>query len=483
MLTTNTMRYGTDSFAFRKQALIFSRKALSGVGMTDIEGFEIQGTEPAGSSRRVIFKVNNMYYNLYVDDVGLAEPQLLVNQSPTIESVLSEGNTISDLNRVTSIPTWVEKEVYPVIALDAPPEATSSELPTIKLGLKVRSNNDQYSNDDISAIYDIKDDNGEPSELIEIKADVTATSTAGAVVYFAVQEEEGGEFSDWINIDDASGHKGIAIKYRVVYTVSEIGAGQSVKVNSISCQYCGTSSSVVTDASTELITKTMAYDINLSYAQCILRHKKILDASIEVYAKFISSTKTQELVNLGTGNGFEQVLSLPDNNIEAGSLVVFVNGAATTNFDFNTLSNEITITAPIGNTITATYSYGMESEQWHKLDLLTTQSTDGFIYTSKFQAHCDVEEASQTAIMVKIGRPTGTVENIVLGTGTGNKQLFVLKHYAKSESLVVNANSFSYDENNKILSVVAPKGTTITASYDWIAESPEIYSMYCGWAE
>ena len=40
MLTTNTMRYGTDNFQFRKQALIYG-VALNGADITAAEGFNI----------------------------------------------------------------------------------------------------------------------------------------------------------------------------------------------------------------------------------------------------------------------------------------------------------------------------------------------------------------------------------------------------------------------------------------------------------
>ena len=62
MLTTNTIRYGTDNFVFRKQTLLTTSKPWDTTGKTDIEGFELAGIQPADSNRRVIFSVDGKYY-------------------------------------------------------------------------------------------------------------------------------------------------------------------------------------------------------------------------------------------------------------------------------------------------------------------------------------------------------------------------------------------------------------------------------------
>ena len=93
----------------------------------------------------------------------------------------------------------------------------------------------------------------------------------------------------------------------------------------------------------------------------------------------------------------------------------------------------------------------------------------------------ELDGQSVTNIRLKLYRNSGSVENEFLGVATGGTQLFVLKHAAKSETLSVNA-SFSYDESSQILTCVAPEGTELTASYDWLGEGHTIYSWAAAWS-
>ena len=62
MLISNTMRFGTDEFAFAKQALLVSKTALDTAGQTSIEGINATGIQPTGTSRRFLFTVDDKTY-------------------------------------------------------------------------------------------------------------------------------------------------------------------------------------------------------------------------------------------------------------------------------------------------------------------------------------------------------------------------------------------------------------------------------------
>ena len=73
------------------------------------------------------------------------------------------------------------------------------------------------------------------------------------------------------------------------------------------------------------------------------------------------------------------------------------------------------------------------------------------------------------------------VTDELLGTATGVTQQFVLKHAALADTLEVNAQ-FSYNEESQVLTCVAPVGTELLASYDWLGESHTVYSWSAAWA-
>ena len=57
-----------------------------------------------------------------------------------------------------------------------------------------------------------------------------------------------------------------------------------------------------------------------------------------------------------------------------------------------------------------------------------------------------------------------------------------LPHIARKETIVCNGK-WSYDYDNQRLTIIAPENEPIVISYDWIAESPKVYSIAAGWAD
>lgn len=59
--------------------------------------------------------------------------------------------------------------------------------------------------------------------------------------------------------------------------------------------------------------------------------------------------------------------------------------------------------------------------------------------------------------------------------------MFVLDHPAVASSIQLPDADFSYDADSQILTVVAPKNTVLTLSYDWYGEQTVIRSFAAGW--
>ena len=231
MLTTNTI-----------QSLLTTSKPWDTTGKTAIEGFELAGIQPADSNRRVIFMADSVYYKLTTDTAGLATPTALtvlggadgktaVNATAsniTDDYVLTNGNTVTELSAVKSIPTWIGKRVYPIIALDCAQDATV--YPTLKIALKTRCNQDQYQKSEESAEYVLAADDA-PVTISEI---VPYTTVKGAAkIEIQVFLKQNGFWSSSMSLEEAKGKQATAIKYKATYTVSKLESEDSAQIDLI----------------------------------------------------------------------------------------------------------------------------------------------------------------------------------------------------------------------------------------------------------
>lgn len=474
-MITNTMRYGTDVFSFRRQGLIVSKTALNAVGTTDVEGFNIAGVQPADCDRRLLFEVDDVWYKLTGDTTATLTQ--VATQSPTLDSVLAEGNTVAELTTITAIPGFVGKQIYPAIALDAPPDA--AVMPTIQLVLKIRNNQDQFQRDELSAEYPLAD---QDVDIVSITADTTCTGLA--TVALMVSLKQSGTWSGWMTPLAAKGQKGSAIKYKATYTVSTLDGTDTAKLNRVSCIYCN-GNAYVSGNTAELLTVTQDYENPLSYARCHVVHKKLMDAEIKAYVSFRQKPKSREMINIGTGNNERQLIQLTDTGINHNTLQIYYDGKPAYNYDYNTELSQVLCVATTGAAITASYSYGWEAETWLPMTHDGTQKCiDSGNYESSFcyELPSNVVDKSISVVKIELYRPEGQVTDAPLGTATGQKQLFVLPHFAKKETISCTG-AFSYDDASRILTVVAAKDTAIKISYSWSAETHELNGLVSAWNE
>lgn len=408
---------------------------------------------------------------------GAATLSAVATQTPTISSVLAEGNTVDELLTVTSIAAFVGKLVYPTIALMSSYDATV--FPTLKLSLKVHCNQDQYQKDELSAEYSLADTD---ITIVSVTADTTTTGLGAVSVQVSLKQS--GTWSGWMNMIDAKGKKGSAIKYKATYTVSKLDGTDTAKVNSVSTVYCSGSSNVSGDTA-EILTITQDYDDGLGFAQCLVKHKALMDSQIKAFVAFRTNPQKREMLNIGTGNGETQTITLTDTGINHNTLSVHFDGKPAGDYGYNTETSQITFTAAAGVAVTASYEYGWEQETWLEMTAQIERIyNDSGYYSTKFTYELPNGTPNKTVsdIKIQLYRPSGTVTDAVLGTATGQRQLFVLPHYAKKETITCTG-SWSYDDTSRILTVVANKDAQIKATYDWIAETHEIYGLTAGWAE
>lgn len=483
-----------------RSAIYIDNAPLNCSGST-VDGFTLDGVQPTGTDRRIIFAVDKedgskKYVKLTVASGVATETELTVSKTTasgttenvavtasdiTAEYVLSVGNTVTELGTVTSIPAWVGKNVYPVIALIAPEENAS--VPTLKIGIKTTTGTDQYEKTEESPAYTLAD---EDVDVISIDANV---ETAGsAVCSVSVRFYTNGAWSNYMKLTDAQNIRASKTQFKARYQVTAIGGADSAKVKDAIIVYAA-SSAKVSGQTAEIITQTKHYALEsggqgLQFAQALIVHDKLRDAKIAAYAAFRAEPKTREMVQVATGDGKEQTVKLADTSINHNSIKMQVNGVPYWGFGYNTETNELTFTAEKGAAVTASYEYSYEDENWQPMEAVSQQVYENGTYASRYNYALPTTQAGKTIVDVKyeLLRPTGDEKDVLLGTGTGDTQLFVLPHAARKDTINCTG-TWTYNDDTRQLLVQANKGTEVRISYHWVAESQKVHAVAAGWAE
>ena len=227
----------------------------------------------------------------------------------------------------------------------------------------------------------------------------------------------------------------------------------------------------------------------MSYARVYLTHKKLNDAKISMYVNFADAPDTRDMLEIGIGTGNKQEITLEDNNIDFSEFNLYDGTTPIMNFDYDTETNTISFVATKNNQIYASYKYNCAAEDWQPMELVDSSRYLGnpqrinsyYVYllanngkpVSSFRVICE--------------RPSNTATNEVLGVATGLHQTFFLDHNNASDikifqnDVAVSRKNWSYDADTNTISVLGIKGRNLTATYDWIAEVPEIYGYVAAW--
>lgn len=473
MLATNTMRYGFDGFSFNKSGLITAKQPWDCTAVSEVNGFTITKAIPANCDIRIAFAIDSKIQKLSATGT-LTD---LLTQSYTTDSILSEGNTVAELEALTSIPVFVGKSITPIIAMIAPPDA--EVLPSIKLALKTKSKQDQYTKVEQSSEYVLA---AEDVDIVDASAVIDAT--AGGSVLVEASIYTGGAWSDWQAVQAVKGKKASKIKYRATYAVTALGIS-SAKVTRTAVTY-KTNNANVSGLTAELITTTKDLGGKMRYIRALVKHDRLKDSTIKTYVSFRGAPKNRDKYPIGSGTGERQTINLPDSGINHNTLQLFTASRQLYDFDYNLETNQVMIIADKDTSIYASYGYDWGKEDWREMQAGTTQpyvDTPNLYSTNYSYALVDGENAKGIAsIKIVLAKTEGKVTDELIGTGTGGQQMFVLSHIAKADTLAIPGASFSLDDNN-ILTVVAPKGQQLKVSYDWISETPILRGYFVAWNE
>ena len=292
-----------------------------------------------------------------------------------------------------------------------------------------------------------------------------------------------GEWSEYMSLNAVQMKQASAIQLKAVYTVQNTDGSDSAKITSVVIKY-NTAGAVTSNSTTEIVTVTQKFTNDLTYVHAYCKHKELIDAKINAYCSIRKQPQKRVQYQVGNGTGALKTYTLPDSGVNQDTLAVYVDGKFISDFGYNTETSEITLTADKDAVVSASYEYGWEMSDWLPMEQGGSQINDSGNYTTEYTYTIPSHDGAFTVTAVKfeLARPEGHVDNETIGTGTGRRQMIRLPHIARKETIVCNGK-WSYDYDNQRLTIIAPENEPIVISYDWIAESPKVYSIAAGWAD
>lgn len=506
----NTIRYATDTFGnafdmtipvyddsgstptpdpddepvvapFIKSALLISKKALDCTNKSHVQ-FQITGTCPTGCKRRFIFKIDDVFY--YFKNNTLTEFPYEVNA----DNVCKYGNKGSTLNGYSIVRSFIGKKIYPVIALQAPSDA--EDFPTAKVQLKTQASSETLTDTVESPVYVLSEETVPKIESITYESEIQGDASITVKVRLQADDES---WSDYMSLTNAANKSAVAVQFKITYKVTKTDGTDAAQLTSIVVNHTS-GKSFIAGNTAEIFSVVADYENDLQTCYVIVRHSELFDSTITAYCNFMNEPARRDLIFLGNATGARQDLILgvdgvKDTGIDPSTLELFAGDAALTDYiGFNTEISTVTINVKKNTPIYASYEYNHGMEVWNKMTAQYTQpyNDDENSYMTRFVYRNDAAGKKVANVRISLKRKTGSVSAENLGTATGKKQLFTLKHMPKPSTIkfpnVTNPVDFSYDDDSNILVVTAKKGTELKCKYSWIGEPITIYGYAAGWS-
>ena len=120
------------------------------------------------------------------------------------------------------------------------------------------------------------------------------------------------------------------------------------------------------------------------------------------------------------------------------------------------------------------------SKNFADMTCIATRERGSEIEEEYEYAATDSTTSKIVTLKIEIIQNSGTVEDVVLGTGTGKQQAFKLEHHARPETLQVSdSDDWIYKEKTDTLLVTARSGNEIKVSYEWIGKTNYLTALAC----
>ena len=478
------LKYCLDSLSTDTTGIIITRSGneIDLTGITDIKGFEVTYSQPSGTTIRFLFRTsdNANWFKLSTSGTRINVTSL----TPDYETAAASGNTVSELRSLSSVSAFAGKKVLTAIALGSTDIVNA--VPRVKLKLKALNSSQKLTYTELSPVYDT----GKSGQISQVSYEPTITGNASVKVSAKITDTSGNE-SSWQELSKVSGQKAQNIQLRAEYSVPSLNSG-SAKINSAKIVYTDGISITSGSVTSEIISETYDWYMNVKHCRLSVRHSELEDAGIEAYVSFRKRPVLiqDETLGIGTGKSVTYQLKYPTGVKYDTVRLYFDNVRVFGGFDINGKVGRITCTAPSGTLITCDYEYGWTKEEWQKMSVNSREALEDYDITEFRYSRPDDAYKSVVAVKIALTSKTGSVTKESVGKGTGKAQTYRLNHTVKDGAITVydnntamSAKNYSLLDDPQYISVACSNGHTITASYDWVSEKAYVYQLAAVFSE
>jgi hypothetical protein len=219
----------------------------------------------------------------------------------------------------------------------------------------------------------------------------------------------------------------------------------------------------------------------------------LTDAAIKAYTAFRAIPSVVLGEDAGVGNGETKSFDLAHaQGIRLDSVRVYYDGARVySGIEVNTEIGRVTCAAPAGAVVTVDYEYGWDNGVWNEMEPTgTVPSLDHDETEYRYVRPSGASLASVVAVKIALETTDGHIEDEAIGTGAGSLKTYLLTHAVKNGAITAAADetdlpagSVSLSDDAKSVRIAAPSGAVLTASYDWISETPTVYQFVAVFGE
>lgn len=471
----NNIRYALDNLQTETYGILFTKTGseLDFTGISSISGINLNFSKPGNSQIFIAFNISNTWCVLSSSgNIGIFS-----DTTPDINMLKTYGMTPEQLQAVTFWDNLVQKKVGLAIGLYTTDK--NNAIPKIKLSFNVLYPSQLLTYSELSPVFDFE----EPVTIADFSYQDETASGGSAVLYARADLSDGEKFS-YTDLNNLKGKTITQLQYKADYHVPEIGAAYA-RINNVNMIYSLGSAKTSGVTSGEIISITQNWFMNISQVRMNVKHGKLINAKITAQCTFRREPSRVSGEILGTGNGGKITFALANSRgLKYDTIKLYYdNQRVYSDFEFNTQSGRVTCDAPQGSIVSCDYEYNWENETWHDMTLATRYELDD-IEVSEFRLSTTEKNKSVSAVKVILEMTEGKITNEKLGKGTGISQTYKLTHHVKDGAIKIYSNGSALStknwyllEDTQYVRISATNGASITASYDWISESPEVYQI------
>lgn len=479
--TINPIRFNIDSLNSTASGVIYtnSSNSIDLTGAAKVTAISIPRTQPANTFIYLAFRVNNVWGRLSTSGTFSA----LANQTLSYDNLAANGNTPAQLEALTNIPALAGQRIGIAIALAS--QDPVNAVPSCSVKFTCLNDTQKLTMTEYSPVYDL----GRASQITALNADKVTNSGGNVEVLAKIISPEGTD-SGWKSLESLTGQKAQSIQFRADYRVPALNTG-SAKVSQAYAVYSDSSSIVSGLTDGEIISLTQDWYIPVRTCRLTVRHAPLINSTLRAAVCFREKPVQVQGESLGIGSGGRKTFQVKNSRgIRYDSFRLYFDGSQIySGFELNCEAGRVTCEAPEGVIVACDYEYGWDSETWENMTL-SQRLIESEYDVSEFRLTHTDNNKSVCAVKLTLGMTSGRINNEVLGTGTGKAKTFKLSHKVLDGKIAITSNNSALSTKNwgllddpQYISIAAPAGQTLRASFDWISETPCIYQFAAVFAE